>query len=146
MREMTRELLLYQVMETLEQVLPHRTQPLGRDALWSTVQHAIVRARQFGLGDEQLTGYAAAELVFGAEFYHDARYSWAAEILQDHSLRAADKLQKLRETAIFRLAAEAEQAEWAQEQARREAALPPPEPEPEETMTEEQERELDAGA
>lgn len=146
MREMTRESLVHQVMETLEQVLPHRTQPLGPAPLQSAVQHAILRARQFGLGDEQLTGYAAVELVFGAEFYRDSRFSWAAEILDDRSLRAPDKMQKLRETAIFRLAAEAEEAEWSEEQARREAALPPPEPEPEEIRTEEQERELDADA
>ncbi len=146
MREMTRELLLDQVIETLEQALPHRTQPLGRGALRSTVQHAMLRGRQFGLGDEQLTGYAAVELVFGAEFYRDSRHSWAAEILNDHSLGAADKMQKLREAAIFHLAAEAEEAEWAQEQARREAAMPPPEPEPEETVTEAYERGLNAGA
>ena len=146
MREMTRELLSDQIMETLEQTLPHRTQPLGRTALRSSVQHAMFRGRQFGFGDEQLTGYAAVELVFGGEFYRDPRHSWAAEILNAHSLGAADKMQKLREAAIFYLAAEAEEAEWAQEQARREAAMPPPEPEPEETVTEEHERGLDAGA
>jgi hypothetical protein len=141
MREMTRVLLAKQIVDQLEEALPHRTKPLGPGALRSSVQHSMVRAREFGLADEQLTGYAALELVFGSDFSSDPQHSWAAEILRDRTLLGVDKLQRLREAATFRLAKEAEDAEWAEEQAKREAAMPLAEPEPDDTIPEGEEQE-----
>ena len=66
-------------------------------------------------GDDQLLAYTAFELVFGEEFSRDPKYPWAQRILGKKAMAPADKMQALREAGIFHLAAEAEEAEWAEQ-------------------------------
>ena len=117
MRVLADAALLQQIEAKLQRALPHRTSTLGKQALSTAVRSAATRARGYGLGDDQLLAYAAFELVFGPEFGRDPRLPWAQRILSNAALTATDKMQRLREAGIFHLAAEAEEAEWAEKHA-----------------------------
>jgi hypothetical protein len=123
MRALSEHALYSQVEAGLERALPSRTSLLGRQDLRTAVQGAVSRARNFGLGEEQMLAYAALELVFGEKFSDDPQYGWAKTILASRELGPADKMQKVKEISIFFLAARAEEEEWAEAQGRREAAL-----------------------
>lgn len=111
MRALGEQFLVRQIQTQLEKSLPHRTSVLGKRGLQSAVQGAVTRGRAAGFGDEHLVAYAAIELVFGERFGRDPRYPWAKPILENRELAPAGKMDRLREAAIFQLAAEEEEAE-----------------------------------
>jgi hypothetical protein len=122
MRALEEAALSQQVQSKLQKTLPHRTSALSKRELRTKVETAFSHARAFGMGDDQLLAFTAFELVFGDEFSRDPRYPWAQKILNDRTLSPATKMQSLREAGIFHLAAEAEEAEWSEQQRAREAA------------------------
>jgi hypothetical protein len=115
MRALEQAALFQQIQSKLERTLPHRTSTFHKRELRSKIEGALSRGRALGFGDDQLLAYTAFEFVFGEEFSRDPKYPWAQRILGNKTMAPANKMQALREAGIFHLAAEAEEAEWAEQ-------------------------------
>jgi hypothetical protein len=75
------------------------------------VAASSARAKTRGFRAEGWLAWAALEHALGDGFPDDPEHAWAGELLQDRSLPRSLVLQRLREEAVMRLAAAAEEAE-----------------------------------
>jgi len=75
----------------------------GDAEIGRTIADCTERARGRGFGDDELLSFVTLELLFGPRFDDEARNPWAQPALSG-SGSAADRMQELREAAVFHLA------------------------------------------
>lgn len=103
-RVLARVALYSWVAERVSRLLPRQSASLGPRRLELVVRDAATRAVDLGFGDDELLSYVTLELVFGAGFVAHDRNGWAREALADRAASAEDRIQRLREAAVFHLA------------------------------------------
>jgi hypothetical protein len=96
---------------------PARCAAMGADGVARFIEDSCARARRYGFGPDHRLSYVGLEIAFGETFMQEA---WAQQALAGDAETA---MQRLREAAIFRLAAIAED-EQRQEEADRQTMAP----------------------
>jgi hypothetical protein len=81
------------------------------------IQDGMARTRKLGLGPDQFLPYLSLEVCFGVDFLENPECDWARQVWADGQGTPAERIERLRRAAIFRLAdlAEAELRERAAE-------------------------------
>ncbi len=80
-------------VEHLERVLPERCRELGREEVRQTVERAMEKAGRYGLTQEyDVLRLLNCMCVLGFDFDTDARYPWAAEILNRPRMKSGTKM------------------------------------------------------
>jgi hypothetical protein len=103
-RVLSRAALHPWLVARVSRLLPQECASRGPRALDETVRDASARGRRLGFGDDELLSFVTLELLFGPDFEDAERNAWAREALADPAGLPDDRMQRLREAAVFHLA------------------------------------------
>jgi hypothetical protein len=81
------------ICEKIRIIYPQLADTAGPESLIKMIRKGMERVRQLGADSEDgATGYIDLMCRLGSEFEHDARYSWAAAMLDDPFLPGEEKI------------------------------------------------------
>jgi len=90
------------MVEHLRKFFPDECELLGEDGTRQTIRYGLKRAGEYGIISERdVCIYTDVMFAFGRDFDSDHQFPWAAQILNDESLknRPSEKIDKLYEAA-----------------------------------------------
>jgi hypothetical protein len=92
----------------LRELFPEEFATVGPSGWTRLIEEGTRRARKLGLGPDQFLPYLSLEVCFGEDFQEKPENDWARQAWADGQGSPAERVERLRRAAIFRIASLAE--------------------------------------